>query len=200
MTVGSTLTAFDARTGKTEWKQDLHPCGWGMVFIRRTQRLFTTTGGTVGRGSAGRHGYFCVVDANSRQVLRTVDEGEGVLVQLLAVDEPAGVVLAAMRGPSGSGAVELLDARDGHVVRQLSGLREAVAAAVDSRTGRIYALSRNSASHYTLLVLDPRGWRSAEIGRGLNVSSIAVAEQARRVFLANPSSGRVTVLCTEKSC
>jgi DNA-binding beta-propeller fold protein YncE len=200
MTIGSTLTVLDARSGKSVWKRDLDPCGWGMVFIRRTQRLFTTTGGTVGRGSAGRHGYFCVVDTDTRKVVRAVDEGEGVLVRLLAVDEPAGVVLATIRGPRGSGAVELLDARDGHVVRQFSAFYGAVAAAVDSRTGRIYVLSRDSAAGSTLRVLDPRGWRSTEIVQGLKTSSIAVAEQAHRVFLANPYSGRVTVLCSERSC
>jgi DNA-binding beta-propeller fold protein YncE len=200
MTVGSALTVVDAWSGKTLWKQDLRPCGWGMAFIRHTQRLFTTTGGSVGRGSAGRHGYFCVIDANSRTVVRTVDVGEGVLVKLLVVDEPAGVVLAAIQGPMGSGAVELLDAGDGRVVRKLSGLQEAVAATADSRTGCIYVLSRSSANAYAVRVLDPNSWRSTEIGRGLYASSIAVAEQPHRVFLANAYSGRVTVLCTDRGC
>jgi YVTN family beta-propeller protein len=173
----------------------------GVVAVdERTGRAFVANGGDVSNGHAAS---VSVLDTASGAVLRATPLIHGSYPSAIAVDAVAGrVFVADLAG--GRGAVTVLDARSGALLRTLvldarSGalLRTLVLGgsvqpvALDARGGRAIVVTSDDRAH----LLDARSGRvlhSVAVGHG--ASAVALDSRTGHAFVANQDDNTVSML------
>ncbi len=155
----------------------------------RAGRVFVANSGDI-----ARDGNVSVLDASNGRVLRTVVTGAHPVV-VATVDEPGGHVFVVSAGPldtEQTGSVSMLDASTGRVLRTTAVGVYPDAAAVDTRTGRLFVVNKEDS---TLSVLDTtRGTRvrTTRLGDVTSPPLLAVDERRGRVFVGR--DGAVSIL------
>lgn len=184
---------LDLRTGAPLRTISVHGQGVFMVGDEQTSRLFVSVAGqSAPQGQILRHSTIMILDTRTGARVRTVNGGWGG--QML-VDPQRGRVFVADRGDFTSrtpGAVIVLDARSGVVVRRTPLGHDAWGLVLDRRTGHVFITAQAIAERYywlsasTLYMLNARDGtvlRASPLGATPSVASSVVDEQTSRVFL-----------------
>lgn len=183
----STVSVLDARSGQVVRTVRVSPGPAAIAVDAPTNRAFVVS----------RVGWVNVLDARSGQVVRTVAVGR--FLRTATVDAVTGRVfvadvcaLTAQTTPLGPGAIHLLDARTGTLVRTVTVGTGPFALAVDEPATRVFVTNLNSAS---VSVLDARtGTLLRTVAVGQFPMALAVDIQTGRVFVANRTSDSVSIL------
>jgi len=136
---GTTVSMLDARTGRVIRTVTVGLNPHSVVVDERQGEVFVAKTGGVS-----------VLDARTGAVIRTIGIGLGVPVTEVAMDGRTEHLFVATEGvdvhglvpiTGGTGAVSVVDARDGRVIRTVVVGRAPSAMAVDTRAGRLYVVS-----------------------------------------------------------
>jgi DNA-binding beta-propeller fold protein YncE len=152
-----------------------------------------------GTGNNKTDNQLCVLDAVTGSVLQRVNLGPAGAANLLAVDDPAGVVFSAEGNLFSLSRFRLIarDTRDGAVVHDLGPALPRPASAVDGSTGELYLAT--GGSHVRLL--DPRTWRFIRTLEAAGTPvAIAVSERFRTVFVIASGTALLTIFCPSGRC
>jgi DNA-binding beta-propeller fold protein YncE len=190
-----TVRLVDAVTGRLVGSTTIGYC-FPATAVLSGQAQTAFLGGT---GNNKTDNQLCVLDAVTGGVLQRVNLGMAGAANLLAVDDPAGVVFSAEGNlffPSGFRLIAR-DTHTGAVVHDLGPALPGPASAVDGRTGELYVAT--GGNHVRLL--DPRTWRFIRtLEAAGNPVAITVSQRFRTVFVAGAGTDLLTIFCPSGRC
>lgn len=180
---GGRVSVLDTRGGAVVRAVDLRDEPRAIAVDARRGRAFVATERRDGAGNYTGPGGVVMLDARGGSILRTLAIGKNP--SSIAVDERRGLVYVASTGPvdpnradqpTGPGALSILDARDGALLRTVPAGVSPVVAAVDEGQGRV-------------LVRDSRGVTTLPAG-GVPGSAPSGTPSGASLVLAVPGTAR----------
>lgn len=193
------LDSVDATTGVWKERLSIGPppgCGGAIAVDQQRQRVFTT--GDWGGCHSSDDGPGCLTTVDAQAGTEITSTGIYVGVSDLAVDARHGLVAVLSGGRGGSGQVDILNVSTGVVSTTTDIICHGGRIAVDSRSGRIFALDTPGQYEFNgppvATVLDLRTGRIVrtttlpthwEDPNGtITFAAIGVDERSRQVFVA----------------